>query len=134
MKEKVFGFLKAYRYCLLTGAFLVLIFWIIRTWFGDVILVEREILDMTAQSVYMLIAWPCLCAIHGVLTCLFLKRMCIPSVVLATTTWMFMLLVTVPDFSWFWPVVAFAFSFSAALMTKAITVVVRVTRDVWAEE
>ena len=134
MKEKVFGFLKAYRYCLLTGALLVLIFWIIRTWFGDVVLVEREILDMTAQSVYMLIVWPCLCAIHGVLTVLFLKRVCVPSVVLATTTWMFMLLVTIPDFSWFWPVVAFAFSFAAALMTKAITVVVRVVRDVWAEE
>lgn len=147
MKNKILGFLNAYKFCFLMGVLLVLAIIILSACFKDVVLHDNSIFKMTVVSYYLLLGWPFLSALFGVLSFIFLKKVFMPSLVVSITVWIMVTtvsLIIVPKNIYnlkdvfsigalILPIITFVFSFASALITRFFAWLIRECKKAWTE-
>ena len=137
MKSKMLTFLNTYKFSAFMGVLLVLIGGILFACFANGVVIDGEKPAWSPFLLYIFFIWPVFCALHGVLSCVFLKKVCIPGLVMSATACFTFLIVDTnfakADF-WaqaVWPGITFLLSVVAALFTKFILWIIREIKDVY---
>ncbi len=130
MKRKVLGFLNTYKFSVIGGVLLVFATLLLSA-FKDVIVAGGDILSFSVRDVFLICWWPLLSALHGILSCLFLKKTWMPSVVLCVTTWLTFIVLNLNVSAIVWPCIAFVFSCFFSLVAKLIRWIVKEMKANW---
>lgn len=140
VKRKVLGFLNTYKFSVISGVLLVFATLLLSA-FKDVIVAGGDILSFSVRDVFLICWWPLLSALHGILSCLFLKKTWMPSVVLCVTTWLTFIVLNLNDIprmtavfslsALVWPCVAFVFSCFFSLVAKLIWWIIKEMKANW---
>ena len=96
-----------------------------------------SMLQFDATDIYLMVFWPVISLLHGVLTCIITRRMFVPSFVLSVSVWFVLLVGSYKSISFLdafsiealiWPLITLCFSFVFALITKVVVKFIKMIR------
>ena len=124
MKNRILKFLKTYWWCFLLGILLVAGLRIVDFFCGETV-VSDGFLKFTVTDCYLMYVMPLFSVFYGIITCVFLKKVWMPNLILFVTVWIampsfyldfsFKTIFTLPAFAWPSIVFVFAVVFSAII-------------------